>query len=146
VYVSFKPKWLSSEYKWLWLWLSIFCFAIFSSPGQVSFSHHLVFVVRCTLSHLNPLLWNHLAKLNQTWLGWFPFILCLTVPSIQELLLFLKIEISLIIHCCYKSNWAQILSVDTWQRVWHIFQLFLWNFAFSRFIRIMQIRHILIKD
>jgi hypothetical protein len=52
----------------------------------------------------------------------------------------------LIVDCCFsKSKWAQILTAATWQGV-VIFRVFLWNFSFSRYISIMQIRHILIKD
>jgi hypothetical protein len=54
-------------------------------------------------------------------------------------------------HCpsllSYKSKWAQILTAATWQWVvLHIYRAFLWNFLISRFISIMQIRHIFIKD
>jgi hypothetical protein len=42
----------------------------------------------------------------------------------------------------YKSKWAQILTAATLQWVvLHIIRIFLWNFSFSRFIQIMQIRH-----
>jgi hypothetical protein len=40
----------------------------------------------------------------------------------------------------YKSKWAQIFTAATWKWVVkHIFQVFLWNFSFSRFIPIMRI-------
>jgi hypothetical protein len=49
----------------------------FSSPGpkgQVRYCHHLASIVRpLTFSHFNLLLWNSLAKLNQTWQGFSPF-------------------------------------------------------------------------
>jgi hypothetical protein len=46
------------------------CIYFFSSPGHVSFCHHLASVVRRKLSHLNLFLWNPWTKLNQTWQGW----------------------------------------------------------------------------
>ena len=49
----------------------------------------------------------------------------------------------------YKSKWDQILMqlhCSEYIVVLHIIRVFLWNFSFSRFIQIMQIGHILIKD
>ena len=44
---------------------------------------------------------------------------------------------TLIVHCCFSISQNELK---------HRFRVFLWNFSFSRFIPIMQIRHILIKD
>jgi hypothetical protein len=47
----------------------------------------------------------------------------------------------------YMLKWAQISTVIAWQWVVkHILPVFLWNFSFSRFILIIQIRYILIKN
>jgi hypothetical protein len=100
-------------------------------------------------SHLNLLFWNLWTKLNQIWLGGSLSKLCLTaLPSIQDGC-FTKnrnfFNCPLLLY--YKSKWAQILTAATLQRVvLHIIRVFLLNFSFSRFIQIMQSRHILIKD
>jgi hypothetical protein len=123
------------------------------AKGHVSFCHHLASIVRRKLSHLNLLLWNHWTKLNQTWQGWSLggslSKLCLTASPPFKMAAVTKnrhfFNCPLLLY--YKSKWAQIVTAATWQWVvQHIFQVFLWNFSFSRFIQIMQIRHILFKD
>jgi hypothetical protein len=98
------------------------------------------------------LLWNPWTKLNQAWQEWSlggslsncvrqthpPF----KMAAVTKIRNFFNWPLLLY----YKSKLAQILTAATLQWVvLHIIRVFLWNFSFSRFIQIMQIRHILIK-
>ena len=50
----------------------------------------------------------------------------------------------LIVHCCFSVSQNELKFNCSYMA--SIFRVFLWNFSFSRYIPIMQIRHILIKD
>ena len=132
-FVKFLPTFWCMCYLWNNLIQSILSellnSSLFSSPGQrpcellpsLGIRRHL-FVLHRKLSHLNFLLWT---KLSQAWQGGSLSKLCPDSPALH-------------------SKWAQNLTAATWQGV--VFRVFLWNFSFSQFIPIMQIRYILIKD
>ena len=115
-----------------------------SSPGQRPCGLLPSLGVRRKLSHLNLFLWNRWTKLSQTWQGWSldgslshyvrqscpPF----KMAAVTKNRNFFNCPLLLY----YKSNCSYMeMSSLTF---------ILWNFSFSRFIPIMQIRHILIKD
>jgi hypothetical protein len=97
--------------------------------GHVNFCHHLASFICRKLSRLNILLWNHWRVV--------PFQNCVRQPC-PPFKMTVVTKNRNFINCLflfyYKSKWAQI-----------IFLFFLWNVSFSWFIRIMQIRHTLMK-
>ena len=125
--------------------------------GHVSYCHHFSSIVchpSVNISHFNLLLSNRWANYNQTLVEWsldgpLPN-LCLVIPTSNQdghqannrkkgewnfncpLLLY------------YKSKWAKKKYCS--YMVMSCLTYFIWICSFSRFIPIMQIRHILIKD
>ena len=101
-------------------------------------------VVRRNLSHLNLLLWSR----DGPWVDPFQNYVRQPRPPFKMAAVTKNrnfFNCPLLLY--YKSKWAQIVTAATLQWVvLHLIRVFLWNFSFSRFIQIMQIRHILIKD
>jgi hypothetical protein len=81
-------------------------------------------VFHCKLLHLNLLLWNHWTKLN-------PFQNCVRQPCTP-----FKMAAVAKNRNYFNCNYLAMSSLT----------YILWNFSFSQYITIMQIRHILIKD
>ena len=147
----------SVQMSWIFVSTHIFIFSleiadIFSSPdpkGQVSYCHHWASVVRPLTFHIlinsseatGPI-WTKLWW-NSPWMA--PFQNCVRWSRLPtKMAAKLKIEKRgdeiLIVHCLnFNCSYMARSSLT-------IFRVFLWNFSFSRYIQIMQIRHILITD
>ena len=143
--------------------LGISSINIVSSHGQ--FCHQVSFVVHpmssssssvVNFSHFNLLLRNHWANLDQTLVEWsldgpLPK-LCLVIPASnqdgRQAKNGKKGDEMLIVHWFFSTVKMRSYFNHSYMTRCSltIFRVFVRNVSFSRFIPIMQIRHIMIKD